>query len=65
MQPDLEALPEASLNTRAARTFVDSSLACWFLGIHRSETLALHPLRGALFETLMMGEALKARATWS
>jgi len=41
--------------------FVDSGLACWLLGIHRSDTLALHPLRGALFETLMIGEALKAR----
>ncbi len=40
---------------------VDSGLACWLLGIHTPELLALHPLRGALFETLIVGEALKAR----
>lgn len=40
---------------------VDSGLACWLLGIHTPESLALHPLRGALFETLIVGEVLKAR----
>lgn len=41
--------------------FVDAGLACWLLGIRGSAVLALHPLRGALFETLVVGEFLKAR----
>ena len=41
--------------------FVDTGLACWLLGIRSEEVLALHPLRGALFETWVIGEALKAR----
>ena len=41
--------------------FVDSGLACWLLGIRSAEQLALHPLRGALFETLVVGEFFKAR----
>jgi predicted AAA+ superfamily ATPase len=40
---------------------VDSGLACWLLGIHTTNALALHPLRGALFETLVVGEVLKSR----
>lgn len=41
--------------------FVDVGLACWLLGIRSADVLALHPLRGALFETLVVGEFLKAR----
>lgn len=41
--------------------FVDVGLACWLLGIHDAPTLRLHPLRGALFETLVITECLKAR----
>ncbi|PWQ93501.1 AAA family ATPase [Leucothrix arctica] len=41
--------------------FVDTGLACWLLGIRSEEVLALHPLRGALFETWVVAEALKAR----
>lgn len=41
--------------------FVDTGLACWLLGIRDPETLALHPLRGAVFETLVVGEFLKSR----
>jgi len=41
--------------------FVDTGLACWLLGIRSKEVLALHPLRGALFETWVVSEALKAR----
>lgn len=41
--------------------FVDVGIACWLLGIRNSETLALHPLRGALFETCVVSEFLKAR----
>ncbi len=40
---------------------VDVGLACWLLGIRSVEVLNLHPLRGALFETWVMGEFLKAR----
>ena len=41
--------------------FIDTGLARWLLGIRDEQTLALHPLRGALFETLVVGEFLKAR----
>ena len=41
--------------------FLDSGLACWLLGIHVKEILALHPLRGALFENWVVGEFIKAR----
>lgn len=41
--------------------FVDTGLACWLLGIRNTETLALHPLRGAIFETLVVGEFMKSR----
>ncbi|MDP2752644.1 MAG: ATP-binding protein [Rhodocyclaceae bacterium] len=41
--------------------FIDVGLACWLLGIRDSNVLALHPLRGALFETLVVSEFLKIR----
>lgn len=41
--------------------FLDTGLACWLLGIHLKEILALHPLRGALFENWVVGEFIKAR----
>ncbi|MDH4275545.1 MAG: ATP-binding protein [Gammaproteobacteria bacterium] len=41
--------------------FVDVGLAAWLLGIRTPEVLVTHPLRGALFETLIVGEFLKAR----
>lgn len=41
--------------------FLDVGLACWLLGIRNVELLALHPFRGALYETLVVGEFLKAR----
>jgi predicted AAA+ superfamily ATPase len=41
--------------------FVDVGLACWLLGIRSVDVLDLHPLRGALFETWVMSEFLKAR----
>ena len=40
---------------------VDSGLACQLLGIRSPEQLALHPLRGALFESWVAAEVLKAR----
>jgi predicted AAA+ superfamily ATPase len=41
--------------------FYDSGLAAYLLGIHREEHLLAHPLKGALFETLIMSEMMKAR----
>jgi len=41
--------------------FLDVGLACWLLGIASTDLLALHPLRGALFETWVVGEFIKAR----
>lgn len=41
--------------------FLDTGLACFLLGIHKTEHLQGHPLRGALFETLVVGEAYKQR----
>lgn len=41
--------------------FVDTGLVCWLLGIRNSETLRLHPLRGAVFETMIVGEFMKSR----
>ncbi|MCA1804845.1 MAG: DUF4143 domain-containing protein [Xanthomonadaceae bacterium] len=41
--------------------FVDVGLACWLLGIRDAGVLALHPLRGALFETLVVSEFVKLR----
>lgn len=41
--------------------FVDVALAASLMGIQTAAQLAVHPLRGALFETLIVGEFLKAR----
>ncbi|HRF11444.1 MAG TPA: ATP-binding protein [Candidatus Accumulibacter phosphatis] len=41
--------------------FLDTGLACWLLGIRAPEVLALHPSRGALFETWVVGEFVKSR----
>ncbi len=41
--------------------FLDSGLACHLLGIRDATQLALHPLRGAIFESWMVSEVLKAR----
>ncbi|WP_428273690.1 ATP-binding protein [Candidatus Palauibacter sp.] len=42
--------------------FCDSGLLCWLLGIHEPRQLRSHPLRGAIFETWVVSEALKNRA---
>ena len=39
--------------------FLDSGLLCYLLGIHSSEIYAVHPLKGAVFETYIYGELLK------
>ena len=40
--------------------FVDAGLLCWLLGIQNASQLATHSMRGAVFENLMISEALKA-----
>jgi predicted AAA+ superfamily ATPase len=39
--------------------FYDTGLACWLLGIHEASQLATHPLRGNIFETLIISELVK------
>lgn len=41
--------------------FYDTGLVCSLLGITHEEQLALHPLRGSLFECLVVTELLKKR----
>lgn len=41
--------------------FLDSGLACNLLGIQTPQQLATHPLRGALFESWVVSEVMKAR----
>lgn len=54
-----------NFNKRLVKTpklyFFDTGLAAWLLGIQEPGQLALHPLYGALFETWVVGECLKAR----
>jgi predicted AAA+ superfamily ATPase len=42
--------------------WIDSGLACHLLGISTEEQLRVHPLRGALFESWVASEVLKAHA---
>jgi uncharacterized protein len=41
--------------------FLDVGLAAWLLGIHTPEQILFHAQRGALFETFVVTEFLKAR----
>ncbi len=41
--------------------FLDTGLAAFLLGIQEEQHLRVHPLRGALFETLVCSEILKSR----
>jgi uncharacterized protein len=41
--------------------FYDTGLLCWLLGIAEPDQLALHPLRGSIFETMVVAELAKAR----
>jgi uncharacterized protein len=41
--------------------FVDTGLACFLLSMKASEHVATHPLRGALFECLVVSDLLKER----
>lgn len=39
--------------------FHDTGLLCWLLGIRDVEQLATHPLRGSIFETMVVSELVK------
>lgn len=39
--------------------FHDTGLAAWLLGVSAADTLSTHPMRGALFENMLMVEYLK------
>lgn len=41
--------------------FYDTGLASWLLGIHSVEQMATHPLRGNLFENMVINEFVKER----
>ncbi len=55
----------ANLGKRLVKTpklyFLDAGLAAHLIGIHEAGHVTAHPLRGALFETLVVGEFLKDR----
>jgi len=40
--------------------FLDTGLVCYLLGIHSAALLERHPLRGAIFESFVVGEIIKA-----
>lgn len=54
-----------NFNKRLVKTpklyFLDTGIATWLLGIQNSEQLATHSQRGALFESWVISELLKAR----
>lgn len=55
----------ANVSKRLIKTpkmyFHDVGLAAWLLGIESASQVATHPLRGALFENLAIGEVVKYR----
>jgi predicted AAA+ superfamily ATPase len=55
----------ANFNKRLVKTpklyFYDTGLACWLLGLQHHQQVSTHPLRGALFETLVISELAKQR----
>lgn len=55
----------ASFNKRLVKMpklyFYDTGLACWLLGIRTPEQLAMHPLRGSIFETFVTAELAKSQ----
>jgi len=54
-----------NFNKRLIKTpklyFVDTGLACWLLSIQNAQQLNTHAQRGALFESFVLSELLKAR----
>lgn len=55
----------ANIGKRLSKTpklyFYDTGLASWLMGINTTEQLDIHPLRGALFENLVVNEAIKQK----
>ncbi len=55
----------ANFNKRLVKApklyFYDAGLACWFLGLQTPQHLETHPLRGNIFETLIVAELMKSR----
>ncbi len=53
----------ANINKRLTKSskvyFYDTGLLCYLLGISSQDQLALHPLRGAVFENLVVSEMFK------
>jgi predicted AAA+ superfamily ATPase len=39
--------------------FYDTGLLCWLIGIQEPRQLEIHPLRGSIFETLVLSELMK------
>ncbi len=56
----------ANIGKRLVKTpklyFLDTGLACFLLGLQKPEHLVGHPLRGAIFETFVVSEAIKQYA---
>ncbi len=50
------------LRKRPRLHFLDPGLVCYLLGIEDATTLARHPLRGAIFESFVVAELVKASA---
>ncbi len=54
-----------NINKRLVKTpklyFLDTGLLCYLLGITTVDQLAQHPLRGSIFETMVVSECLKQR----
>ena len=54
-----------NFNKRLVKTpklyFYDTGLMSWLLGIEEARQISTHPLRGALFETWVVGEFVKKR----
>jgi len=53
----------ANIGKRLVKTpkiyFYDTGLACWLLGIQSKEQLMIHPLRGGLFENMVINDMQK------
>lgn len=47
------------LRKRPRLHFLDTGLICYLLDIHDGDTLARHPLRGAIFESFVVSELIK------
>ena len=41
--------------------WLDTALLCYLIGIRQPDQIAVHPLRGAIFETMVVNEMVKAR----